>query len=127
MGALEYRGLRWEHEQVEGDFQGCATMNYTAADVPYTRILEYKHFMPNPPASHSIIAREYPQEWQPGQERYYPVNDGKNNQLAAAYKVRAQTAGIHTGGRLADYRYYDMHQAIGAARVKAQRWLQHDA
>lgn len=123
MGALAYRGLRWEQQQLDGDFQGCATMNYTAADVPYTRILEYKHFMPNPPKDRTIIAREYPQEWQPGQERYYPVNDEKNNRLAAQYKIRAHQMGIHTGGRLADYRYYDMHQVIAAARVKGKRLL----
>lgn len=122
-GALEYRGLRWEYQSLPGDFQGCATMNYTGADVPYTRILEYKHFMQNPPKDRTIIAREYPQAWQPGDERYYPVNDERNNRLAAEYKVRAQTAGIHTGGRLADYRYYDMHQAVAAARVKARRWI----
>lgn len=123
LGTLEYRGLRWEQERLQGDFQGCATMNYTAVDVPYTRILEYKHFMPNPHIPNTIIAREYPQAWQPGQERYYPVNDEGNNQLAATYKERAKAANIHTGGRLADYRYYDMHQAIAAARTKAKRLL----
>lgn len=119
-GRLEYRGLRWEFQEVAGDFQGCATMNYTAADVPYTRILEYKHFMPTPPPKYSIIAREYPVD---RGGRYYPVNTEQNNRLAALYRLRAQTAGIHTGGRLGEYRYYDMHQAIASARVKAGRWL----
>lgn len=118
-GVLPYRGLRWEQEYYDGDFQGCATVNYTAADVPYTRILEYKHFMQKPP-KHSIIAREYPEEWQPGRERYYPVG---NNILADEYASRTRAAGYEIGGRLADYRYYDMHQAIAAARVKAKRLL----
>lgn len=119
-GELEYRGLRWELQEVEGDFQGCATVNYTAADVPYTRILEYKHFMPTPPEKYSIIGREFPSD---RGGRYYPVNTEQNNRLAAMYRLRAQQAGIHTGGRLGEYRYYDMHQAIAAARVKAGRWL----
>jgi UDP-galactopyranose mutase len=125
LGTLAYRGLRWEWNRHESDYQGAATINYTAADVPYTRIIEYRHFMQNPPA-HSITATEYPTEWQPGDEPYYPVNDAMNNALACVYKARAREMGIHTGGRLADYKYYDMHQAIGAAMVKAERWIDND-
>lgn len=122
-GRLEYRGLRWEWQQVNGDFQGCATMNYTSADVPYTRILEYKHFMRTPPQKYSIIAREYPDD---SGGRYYPINTEQNTRLVVTYQERAHKDGIYTGGRLADYRYYDMHQAIAAARIKAKRLLQGD-
>lgn len=122
LGTLGYRGLRWEWNRYAEDYQGMAQINYTAADVPYTRIIEYRHLMQNPPA-HSVTATEYPTEWKRGDEPYYPVNDAANNALACMYKARAKELGIHTGGRLADYKYYDMHQAIGAAMVKAQRWI----
>jgi UDP-galactopyranose mutase len=119
-GPLEYRSLYWQWEHHDSDFQGCATMNYTAESVPYTRIIEYRHFMQKPP-DNSITAREYPQAWQPGRPMYYPVGNEENNQRAMFYKMRARKAGLHTGGRLADYKYYDMHQVIAAARVHVRR------
>ncbi|TXH58136.1 MAG: UDP-galactopyranose mutase [Desulfurellales bacterium] len=121
-GTLQYRSLRWEYEQHESDYQGCATMNYTDADVPYTRIIEYRHFMQNPPRN-TVIAKEFPMEWHPGREMYYPVNDEPNNRRANLYAAQAKRLGIETGGRLADYRYYDMHQAVAAARKHAERVL----
>ncbi len=119
-GTLQYRSLWWEYEQHESDYQGAATINYTSADVPYTRIIEYRHFMQKPPQN-TVIAKEYPQEWHPGREMYYPINDEQNNKRANLYAAQAKRLGIETGGRLADYRYYDMHQAIAAARQHAKR------
>ena len=122
-GALDYRGLEWETETAAGDYQGAATINYTALEIPYTRVIEWKHFMQRPPASHTIISREFPVKWQQGMEAYYPINDAKNNTLAAVYQARAMADGLYIGGRLGVYRYYDMHQAIGAAMAKAKRWI----
>lgn len=122
LGALEYRGLSWEVEPYPGDYQGCAQMNYTDDTTPYTRIIDYSHLMRERPQN-TVIAKEYPRHWYPGDEAYYPIGDTKNNYLAAQYKQRAASDGIITGGRLADYKYYDMHQAIGAALVKARRMI----
>lgn len=127
-GALEYRSLRFEWETLPtDDYQGAATINYTDADVPYTRVVEFKHFMPRPPQGVTVIMREYPQAWQPGAEPFYPINDAANNARAAEYQARAKAAGYLYGGRLADYRYYDMHQVIASARTMAQRELEHGA
>ena len=122
LGALEYRGLVWELESYPGDYLGCATINYTDTETPYTRIVDYAHLMQNRPHN-TVIAKEYPQPWKRGDEAYYPICDNENNYKANLYKQRAAADGIVTGGRLADYKYYDMHQAIGAAMVKAQRWI----
>lgn len=122
LGALQYRGLAWEIEPHEGDYQGCAVMNYTDAETPYTRIIDYAYLMNKKP-DNTVIAKEYPQPWRRGDEAYYPINDNENNYKANLYKQRAAVDGIETGGRLADYKYYDMHQAIGAAMVKAHRWI----
>lgn len=121
-GTLEYRSLRWEHETHDSDQLGIATVNYTGDDVPYTRKIEWRHFMKQPP-KHSVVSTECPLEWTPGRERYYPVNDTKNNALAKAYKARARKDGLILGGRLATYKYLDMHQAIGAAMKQAERAL----
>lgn len=121
-GTLQYRSLRWELEQYDSDYQGGATVNYTDANVPYTRIIEYRHFMQRPPEN-TVIAKEYPMEWHPGREMYYPINDEQNNRRATLYAAQAKRLGIETGGRLADYRYYDMHQVIAAARQHAKRVL----
>jgi UDP-galactopyranose mutase len=101
-----------------------AVVNYTEREIPYTRIIEHKHFaFGNQPAT--IITREYPLTWEKGMEPYYPVNDGHNNQLFAKYRsLAAQEDRVIFGGRLADYKYYDMHQVIASARVRARQFIQ---
>ena len=116
-GHLEYRTVSFEMELLEGisNYQGNAVVNYTDADTPYTRIIEHKHFEFGQQPD-TVISREYSKEWQPGDEPYYPVNDSRNSELYARYK--ALTAGqekVIFGGRLAEYKYYDMHQVIANA------------
>lgn len=120
-GELEYRTLDFEHETVQGDFQGVAQMNYTSEAVAFTRIVEHKHFEFGRQEK-SIITREYSSEWGPGKNPYYPINDDKNNRLYRQYQAEADRLGdVIFGGRLAKYRYYDMHQVIGAALAAAGR------
>ncbi|OJV62770.1 MAG: UDP-galactopyranose mutase [Clostridiales bacterium 38-18] len=113
LGTLEYRSLRFETEVLEqSNYQGNAVVNYTDAKTPYTRIIEHKHFEYGS-GDKTVITREYPQAWHPGDEPYYPVNDDKNNALYQAYKRLADTSeNVIFGGRLAEYKYYDMHQII---------------
>ena len=115
-GALEYRSLRFEEEQLPtADFQGAAVVNYTDSETPFTRIIEHKHF-DNRGSSSSIITREYPMEWREGAEPYYPINNERNTSLYAKYRALADAESKYLfGGRLADYRYYDMHQVIEQA------------
>ncbi len=123
-GALEYRSLRFEHEHLEtGNYQGNAVINYTEAEIPYTRIIEHKHFeFGNQP--NTIITREYPAVWRRGLEPYYPVNDEANNKRFREYQsLASHEHAVIFGGRLAEYRYYDMHQVIASALVKAERVL----
>ncbi len=119
-GPLEYRSLRFETEELNiSDYQGNAIVNYTDGEVPYTRICEHKHFEFGKGDS-TIITREYPDSWEPGKERYYPVNNSENNSRYSEYKKLAE--GVFPkyvfGGRLAEYKYYDMHQVIGSALHK---------
>ncbi len=115
-GRLEYRSLRFEHERIEVDnYQGNAVINYTEADVPFTRVIEHKHF-DAVDTSHTIVTREYPSEWQPGDEPYYPVNDEKNMTLFKRYRELMRESDVIMGGRLAEYKYYDMHQVIKSAK-----------
>ncbi|MCF0259050.1 MAG: hypothetical protein HUJ54_04240 [Erysipelotrichaceae bacterium] len=125
LGPLEYRTLHFEEELLETDnFQGNAVVNYTEASVPWTRIIEHKWFA-NPDASRTIISREYPGSWKPGMEPYYPVNDDKNNALYLEYKAMAdQLPNVIFGGRLGEYRYYDMDQVILSALCKAEEIIQ---
>lgn len=116
LGKLEYRGLRFETERLDQqNYQGVAVMNYTAAEVPYTRIIEHKHFeFGMQPVTY--VTREYPQEWHPGEEAYYPVNDAKNQALYAKYEeMAAKEKNLVLGGRLARYKYYDMDKVIEMA------------
>ena len=116
LGVLEYRSVRFETEELETDnFQGNAVVNYTDREVPYTRIIEHKHFeFGKQPVT--IISREYSSEWTKGDEPYYPVNDDKNGTLYAKYEELAkQESKVIFGGRLGSYRYYDMDKVIGAA------------
>lgn len=116
LGALRYRSLRFETQELpEENHQGNAVVNYTGPEVPYTRVIEHKHFAFGTQPT-TVITREYPCEWQPGQEPYYPINDEENNALYAAYRQLAEAEGnVHFGGRLGQYRYYDMDQVIRAA------------
>ncbi|EFC75668.1 MAG: UDP-galactopyranose mutase [Prevotella buccae] len=117
-GKLNYRTVRFETEVLnEPNHQGNAVVNYTEADVPYTRIIEHKHFESFGPAVYAnpktVVSREYSTEWQDGMEPYYPVNDEKNSRLAGLYRELAATMrNIVFGGRLAEYKYYDMAPII---------------
>lgn len=115
-GELEYRSLRFETETLNTDnFQGNAVVNYTEYEVPYTRIIEHKHFEFGT-QNKTVITREYPAAWKKGDEPYYPMNDEKNNALFAKYKALAEReANVIFGGRLGEYKYYDMHQVAARA------------
>ncbi|WP_373512813.1 UDP-galactopyranose mutase [Persicitalea sp.] len=120
-GALEYRSLRFDHQTLDTDnFQGNAVVNYTDAETPFTRIIEHKHFEFGTQPK-TVVTREYPQEWSEGAEPYYPINDTKNDTLYRQYKALAEAEEkVIFGGRLAEYRYYDMHQVIGSALKKVR-------
>ena len=123
-GTLEYRSARFETERMETeDFQGNAVVNYTGPEVPFTRIIEHRHFtgsrMP-----YTVITREYPQEWESGMERLYPLNDEKNNALYARYRELAdREENVIFGGRLGDYRYYNMDEVVLQSMELARREL----
>jgi len=118
-GNLEYRSVRFENEFIKNtDYQGISVMNYTDLDVPYTRIIEHKHFdIKN--QKDTIITKEFPMEWNKDIEPYYPINDVKNNDIFEKYKNEiANNKQYLLGGRLAEYKYYDMHQVVGSALSK---------
>lgn len=118
LGELEYRSLRFETEEKDVDnYQGNAVVNYTDAETPYTRIIEHKHFeFGKGDKNKTIVTKEYPADWKRGDEPYYPINNDKNNRLYKAYRDLAETEPkVVFGGRLGQYRYYDMHQVIHAA------------
>jgi len=121
-GLLQYRSLRFEHEHLPiPNFQGNAVVNYTEAEVPYTRIIEHKHFEFGEQPT-TVITKEYAAEWVTGMEQYYPVNDEENNKRFRLYQQLAELeTDVIFGGRLAEYKYYDMHQVIGSALVKTKR------
>ncbi|WP_248622050.1 UDP-galactopyranose mutase [Enterococcus cecorum] len=116
LGELEYRSLRFETETLDTEnYQGNAVVNYTDSETPYTRVIEHKHFEFGK-QDKTIITREYSKTWKKGDEPYYPVNNSKNNALYAQYrKLADEQEKIIFGGRLGQYRYYDMHQVITAA------------
>ena len=126
LGTLEYRSVRFENEVLDiPNFQGNAAVNYTDRETPWTRIIEHKWFefgkdengndLPK-----TMISREYSSEWKPGDEPYYPVNDEKNGNLYMQYRALAeQEKNVIFGGRLGEYKYYDMDQVIAAALDKA--------
>lgn len=120
-GVLEWRSLKFEHNYIKDvDYQGIAVVNYTNESIPYTRICEHKHFE-NKNQSNTVITKEYPQNWDNTKEKYYPVNDIKNNSLYQEYKKLIDTNRYIFGGRLADYKYYDMHQVIASALTRAEK------
>jgi UDP-galactopyranose mutase len=123
-GELEYRSLRFETEILDSDnYQGNAVVNYTEREIPYTRIIEHKHFEFGMQPK-TVITREYPAAWSKGQEAYYPVNDEKNNALYEKYNQLAQSQDkVIFGGRLGLYKYLDMHNVIKIALEYAQKEL----
>jgi UDP-galactopyranose mutase len=121
LGNLEWRSLRFEHQTLNTkDFQGVAAINYTEQNVPYTRIVEHKHFIFGK-QSHTVVTKEYPQTWDPSKEKFYPVNDDTNNELYQRYRQRVDVSRYIMGGRLADYKYYDMHQVVGSALTRSEK------
>lgn len=121
-GKLAYRTLRFEDERLEvANYQGATVVNYTDTETPFTRIVEHKHFERGGQA-HTIITREYPAEWKPGAEPYYPVNDAKNTELAEKYREKSKTLrNVYFCGRLAEYKYMDMDKAAASALELAER------
>lgn len=115
-GKLEYRSLRFDNEVLNiPNYQGNAVVNYTEAEVPYTRIIEHKHFEYGTQPK-TVITREHSKEYEEGDEPYYPINDARNNELYAKYKALADaTPNVIFGGRLAQYKYFDMHNIIAEA------------
>ncbi|MBP7781299.1 MAG: UDP-galactopyranose mutase, partial [Paludibacteraceae bacterium] len=116
LGKLEYRTVRFETETLNmANYQGNAVVNYTAAEVPYTRIIEHKHFEFGTQPK-TVISREYSSEWTEGSEPFYPVNDQRNGDLYSQYKKLVdQQSDVIFGGRLAEYKYYDMDKVIESA------------
>ena len=130
LGPLEYRSLRFETETLDtANFQGNAVVNYTDAETPWTRIIEHKWFEFGKDTAgnnlpKTVISREYSTEWKPGDEPYYPVNDEKNSRLLEKYReLAAKERNVVFGGRLGEYRYYDMDQVIAAALRKSRELI----
>ena len=118
-GMLEWRSLKFEHETLNtNDYQGNAVVNYTEENVPYTRLIEHKHFEFGKQET-TVITKEYPQQWNKDKEKFYPINDEINNELYNKYKQKINTNKFIFGGRLADYKYYDMHQVVGSALARS--------
>ena len=122
-GHLDYRGLEFQHSILNCDnYQGTSVINYTDVAVPYTRIIEHKHFeYSNGPST--VVTYEFPKTYVKGSEPYYPINDEKNNRLYKKYQEKSrEDKNIIFGGRLAEYKYYDMHQIIASAlsKIKAE-------
>ncbi len=124
LGHLQYRSVRFETETLDiPNFQGNAVVNYTDAETPYTRIIEHKHFAFGTQPK-TVISREYSEEWHPGDEPYYPVNDERNNSLYEQYKALAdEEKNVVFGGRLGEYKYYDMDKVIALALDCAEKEL----
>ena len=125
LGTLEYRSVRFETEVLDTpNFQGNAAVNYTDSETPWTRIIEHKWFEFGTQPK-TVISREYSSEWKPGDEPYYPVNDEKNSKLYEEYKKLAEgEKNIIFGGRLGEYKYYDMDAVIDSALTMAEKELQ---
>lgn len=121
-GELEYRSLRFETEILnEQNYQGNAVINYTEYEVPYTRIIEHKHFEFDTSTDKTVITREYPDKWSKGKEPYYPINNDKNNELYKKYEeLSKHDKNIIFGGRLGQYKYYDMDKVIEEALKTVQ-------
>ncbi|MDO5564224.1 MAG: UDP-galactopyranose mutase [Eubacteriales bacterium] len=115
LGKLEYRSLKFESETLdEENHQGVAVVNYTEKNIPYTRSIEHKHFE-NTISNKTIVTKEYPCDWNEGMEAYYPINDEKNQLLYDKYKQLSKNENVIFGGRLGEYKYYDMDKIIERA------------
>lgn len=130
LGTLEYRSVRFENELLDKpSFQGNAAVNYTDREIPWTRIIEHKWFEFGKDAEgndlpKTVISREFSSEWKPGDEPYYPVNDAKNSALYAQYKALAdKEEKVIFGGRLGEYKYYDMDATIVSVLEKCEKVL----
>lgn len=126
LGELEYRSLKFEHELIEGEsnYQGNAVVNYTEREIPYTRIIEHKHFEFGTQKD-TVITREYPATWEKGDEPYYPVNNEENDALFAKYRELAEAEeNVIFGGRLGGYKYYDMDKIIREALTLSREQLE---
>ena len=123
-GKLEYRSLRFESEVLdEENHQGVAVVNYTDRETPYTRVIEHKHFEFGTQPK-TVITREYPADWKEGMEAYYPVNDEKNQALYQQYAALAENENhVIFGGRLAEYKYYDMDKVIASALKRTAEYM----
>ncbi len=123
-GNLEYRSLRFENTRLEKEnHQGNAVVNYNDSDIPYTRIIEHKHFEFGK-QNHTVITKEFPEEWTKEKEAYYPINNEDNQNKYQQYKALSlKESNIIFGGRLAEYKYYDMHQIIASALQKVKKEL----
>lgn len=127
LGPLAWRSLRFEQQSLKlADYQGNAVINYADYEQAQTRVIEHKHFYFGR-QDFTVVTHEYPQDWHPGQEKFYPLNDPLNGQLYQRYRARIDQQKYILGGRLADYRYYDMHQVIGAALTQAAKQLNQSA
>lgn len=120
-GKLEYRSLRFENEVLDQEnYQGNAVVNYTEAHIPFTRMIEHKHFEFGKQPK-TVVTKEYPCEWNSGMEAYYPINDDKNTEMFKLYRTLAsEEKDVIFGGRLAEYKYYDMHQVVASALVRVK-------
>jgi UDP-galactopyranose mutase len=123
---LEYRTLKFENELLSvSNYQGNAVVNYTEATVPWTRIVEHKHFEPGNASKCTYITREIPDVWHSESVPYYPIGDTRNTDLWRKYdQLAKEEPNTIFGGRLAEYRYYDMHQVIGSALGKAKKAIE---
>ena len=122
-GEMEWRSLRFESNHFKNrDYQGYAIVNYTSKDVDYTRIIEHKHFE-NPKIENTIITKEYPQDYERGLDKFYPINTDQNEYMLQKYRELINHDKYLFGGRLAEYKYYDMHQVIGSAMKRFKSFV----
>lgn len=125
-GDLAYRSLKFDSKTLDQpDLLGCATVNYTELEIPYTRIIEHKHFQPHRAINtkKTVVTFEYPDDWTRDKVPYYPINSEENNEIYRKYHKSSKLENVIFGGRLAEYRYYDMHQVVGSALIKSDREL----
>lgn len=122
-GELEYRSLKWEVEELKGDFQGHSCINYTDLEIPFTRIIEHKHFE-NPESQNTIISKEYSVDWKETKDPYYPINNDKNNELYQKYRLLSKNEkDVIISGRLGSYKYLDMDDTISMSLKIAKKEL----
>lgn len=122
-GELEYRSLKWTHENLKGDFQGSPVINYTSHEIPFTRIIEHKHFE-NPDCENTVVSKEYSVDWKETKDPYYPMSDEKNNHLYRKYRNLAEKEkNVIISGRLGSYKYLDMDDTISMALKISKNYL----